>query len=414
MTSRFSDRTVFRPLEVGRSTFKGGVDAPIHRWFRLTASYGPELVRHALQRLDAGPDAWVLDPFSGAGTTAITCRHLDRSCRGFEINPLLQFVCRVSLTDPGPVSALSECLAAQGAGFRARRRELAGVPLEERPHRLPTIHNVYRWWRPDVLGDLLIIREQIEAIADPTVRDFFRLALAGALVPDLTNVTLGRLQLHFIDRTHDVIDAWQIYARHAGRMIDDVSAPRARTQAVDLADSTSPPEVDWRADVVVTSPPYPNRYSYVWNTRPHLYFFEFFTGRSEATVLDKRTIGGTWGTATAMLAKGEIAAEHPAVAAAAGETVAEIRARDNLMANYLMKYANLLSRQIRALEGLTRPGARAAYVVGNSRLKGVYVATDEILAGLFEGLGWQVSELERFRRRHSGKDLYETLVFAER
>ena len=43
-----------------------------------------------------------------------------------------------------------------------------------------------------------------------------------------------------------------------------------------------------RADRVITSPPYPNRYSYVWNTRPHLYMLQIFTKRSEGGDLDAR------------------------------------------------------------------------------------------------------------------------------
>ena len=46
----------------------------------------------------------------------------------------------------------------------------------------------------------------------------------------------------------------------------------------------------------------------------------------------------------------------------------------------------------------------------------VYVETDVLLARVFEGLdlGYKVTSIERFRRRHSGKDLFETTVYARK
>jgi hypothetical protein len=59
---------------------------------------------------------------------------------------------------------------------------------------------------------------------------------------------------------------------------------------------------------------------------------------------------------------------------------------------------------------------QVAYVVGNSCVKDVYVETDVALGKIFEGLnlGYRTKNIERFRKRNSGVDLYETIVFAER
>ena len=418
------ERVVNNKIHVSRSTFKGRLDARFHRWFRLTPSFGPELVHHVLAELGATNSSVVLDPFAGAGTTLIECKLNNLECYGFEINPFLHFVGKTSLHWIDDTGMLRQRLTRIGDAFARRQTELRAVPLEECGLPIPPIHNVYRWWRPDVLKDLLILRNVIDAQAkdEQNVRDFFRLAIAGVLVPDLTNVTLGRLQLHFIDRSTDRLDVWRTFYEHACRMIDDLEAarhlPKTRVQEIYLEDATqvSAEKHKWRADIVITSPPYPNRYSYVWNTRPHLYFFGFFTGRREAADLDKRTIGGTWGTATSVLAKGIIEPAFPVVEKVVVPVAADIRKLDNLMANYLMKYFNLLAQQIVAMDPLLKRDAQVAYVVGNSRLKGVYVETDVLLAKIFEGLGlhYTVSGIERFRRRHSGKDLFESIVYARK
>jgi hypothetical protein len=144
------------------------------------------------------------------------------------------------------------------------------------------------------------------------------------------------------------------------------------------------------------------------------YLFGFLTEAVEASNIDKRTIGGTWGTATSELLTGEIAPISDAVAGAVSKVVAEIRVSDNLMANYAMHYFNRLAQQIIELESVIAEDARIAYVVGNSWLKGCYVATDVLLAQIIDNLGlrYRVSHIHRFRRRHSGKDLYESIVYA--
>ena len=99
-----------------------------------------------------------------------------------------------------------------------------------------------------------------------------------------------------------------------------------------------------------------------------------------------------------------------------GPVVSQIRKVDNLMANYLVKYFNLLVKQTQAQHPLLARDAQLAYVVGCSRLKGVYVETDVLLGRLFEALdlGYYVTAIERFRKRHSGKDLFESIVFIRR
>ena len=120
-----------------------------------------------------------------------------------------------------------------------------------------------------------------ETFGSQSSGSFMFLCLAGVLVPDLTNVTLGRLQLHFIDRSDDNIDVLSTYRIQFDRMVADltkINEKKIKTQAeIYHIDSTNLKNLNIsdKIDFVITSPPYPNRYSYVWNTRPFLYLFDF-------------------------------------------------------------------------------------------------------------------------------------------
>lgn len=414
----------YNHLPAGKATFKAGLDSIVHRWFRLTPSFGPDLVRAMLEDLHYQPGEHVLDPFAGAGTTIIECQLQAIPSVGFEINPFLHFIGNTSLNWRLSVSELRVQLKQIQQDYEALDARIASIEdIGSFGLKLPPIHNPARWWRPDILKQLLVLKHAINTTAQSQdMQDFFLLALAAVLVPDLTNVTLGRLQLHFIDRDHDEIQVFPTFKAHVERMIHDIallhSHGLARTSHILLADALTPrqEEIGAAIDCIITSPPYPNRYSYVWNTRPYLYLLGFFDTPGEASSLDMKTIGGTWGTATSVLSKDKIEPAYPIIAEVISPLVETIRVDDNLMANYAMKYFNMLAAQIVAMDALLAPNARAAYVVGCSRLKGVYIETDLLLAKIFEGLGlgYTISRVERIRKRHSGKDLHESIVFSEK
>ena len=254
-----------QPIHVLKSTFRAGLAARIHRWFRLTPSFGPDLVHEMLGRMGAHRGQTILDPFSGAGTTAIEAQLQGFNCVGFEINPLLHFVGTTSLDWTLDPAAITEALRSVLDEFAERRALVEREQLEEKGYFIPPIHNVHRWWRDDVLRDLSVLVFCIDKVKDTKIRDFFRLSLAGVVVPDLTNVTLGKLQLHFIDRSEDTIDVLKSYRAHTERMLEDLTTVREQdglgTSQVLYQDSTdlSDLKLDRKIDHVITSPPYPNR-----------------------------------------------------------------------------------------------------------------------------------------------------------
>jgi hypothetical protein len=422
-TDSVQSKLQYDKMHVSQATFKGGMTAAVHRWFRLTPSFGPELVQEMLSEMGASSTDTVLDPFSGAGTTLIQCQLQKLASFGFEINPFLYFVADTSLNWDLGVLVLQDSLSSICNEFNAKKGSVTWENLADFGLLVPPIHNPTRWWRQDVLVQILVLKSIISTkCRQSQVRSFFMLALAGVLIPHMTNVTLGRLQLHFIDKSDAIIDVLGLFSRHASQMIEDMSILRdsnlARTARVYMANSTKLDEAltKDRASIVITSPPYPNRYSYVWNTRPYLYLFDLFSSPKEASNLDLSTIGGTWGTATSTLQKGAIKPSSPIVDHAISSIASEIRQQDNLMANYLMKYFNDLSLQLIEMEKVIKRSVKIAYVVGCSRLKGVYVETDVLLAQIIEGLGlgYKVNSVRRIRKRHSGKDLHESIVYASK
>ena len=58
-TDQMEDRVETNHFHVTRSTFLGGLSASVHRWFRLTPSFGPDLVSKALADMNTLPHSVV-------------------------------------------------------------------------------------------------------------------------------------------------------------------------------------------------------------------------------------------------------------------------------------------------------------------------------------------------------------------
>jgi len=67
-------------------TFIDNMKLPVHRWFRYSAGFSSQWVADVIDKFEKNneTEAIVLDPFSGSGTTNITCDSLNRESYGFD------------------------------------------------------------------------------------------------------------------------------------------------------------------------------------------------------------------------------------------------------------------------------------------------------------------------------------------
>lgn len=398
-------------------TFKNGLDEPAHGWFRLTPSYSPELVRHLFETLDCRGSTKVLDPFIGKGTTSIEGKRQGIPTIGVEINPVLQLASKYSLSwnvEPGDVaSSLDRVIEHCTSEIeRASNYSIEDYSFSE-DLKIPRIYNVYRWWRERVLKELLILRRHVLAEQDPVISQLFWVALTDASL-ECANIHRNHPTITFDDNHTRVIEPLGTFSTKVERIITDLASLPQNDATVSasilLGDSTRISEyVSEPITRLITSPPYPNRFSYVHQTRPQLFFMGLVDSAGDATEIDLGSIGGTWGRATSNLQRSIVEPKQD-IADILAPIVKELRPRHNLLCNYAVKYFNMIDDHIEDLATVVGEGFRGAYVVGNSRLSGVDVFTDIILARIFEGRGFRVDKMLLLRKRGGRKRLHETAV----
>src|SRR4029077_3192189 len=130
---------------------------------------------------------------------------------------------------------------------------------------------------------------------------------------------------------------------------------------------------------------------------PHLFFLDFVSDAAAIGRLETEAVGGTWGKATSILARG-IEPSNLLIDALLAPYTANINGDSRLMRSYINKYFNDMFEHARDLARVCARGGRLAYVIGNSRFFGHILPSDELLAAIFRHCGFALDRIDRMRR----------------
>lgn len=406
----------YEEVNIGDITFKSGQSESIHRWYRLTPSYSPNLVRFLIKEFDVKQHNLVFDPFSGRGTTTIECQKNGIVSLGIELNPLLQQVGNKSLFwNSDNLDLIDGYIEEIEILLNSFKEDSIQEVAERLNTRIPIIHNVFRWWKTDVLKQLIICREIIFKERYASIYNYLWLAINKAAL-DCANIHRNHPTITFDDDHRRNIDVFFEIGENLRNIKQDLFSlssdelSNSQKSSIILGNSTSNLEtqISNKIDFVITSPPYPNRYSYVHQTRPQLHFMELLDDIKQATEIDLNAVGGTWGRATSILQSKLLSV--PDEISPFLSYYDELKEKSVLMCNYATKYFIDLSNHVHSLRKAVNGDFRGAYVVGNSRLSGVEIFTEVILGKIFEQAGFFVEKIISFRKRGGKQRLYETAV----
>lgn len=168
-------------------------------------------------------------------------------------------------------------------------------------------------------------------------------------------------------------------------------------------------------DMVITSPPYPNRVSYIRELRPYMYWLDYLETSEQASELDWRTIGGTWGKATSLLAYWKSNYSLPKYVYDIADKISQADNKSSgLMANYVLKYFEDIKTHLTAVYSGLLPEGRVFYIIGNSNFYGITVPAECIYADIMSEIGFRNVKYEIVRKRNCNKQLYEFVISAQK
>ena len=259
-------------------TFKVNRHYGRHGWLRLTPAYSVKLVSEILTASDQG--IRVLDPFSGTATTPLCATYAGDIATGIEINPFLTWFGNVKLAtySPACIRDASDALSIL-ISQASRKRGKSVAP--------PPMHNVQRWWNPEELDFLCKFKAALDDITrhDCTIRDLLRVVFCR-LVINFSNAAFNHQSMSFKDKVKaypsrerqpvlfNLEPDLAYIARTEGQEVLSSAADNpSGTASVISGDSRSVSSaVSGEYDLLITSPPYPNRMSYIRELRPYMYW----------------------------------------------------------------------------------------------------------------------------------------------
>jgi SAM-dependent methyltransferase len=392
-------------------TFKANRNLGRHGWLRLTPAYGVKLVENLLSSVD--PEAIILDPFSGTATTGLVAAERGNQAFAFDINPFL-----IWLGNAKYRNYPEDCLL----NIRTRVRQALNEYKSqvEQDNWQPQIFNIERWWSSYTLKVLASLRSAlVEQFGEPRDNDEYSIVWIAfcRLIIETSSAAFNHVSMSFGKTVNHYDLEW------IEKLFLSILDFIIKTAAQNITGSAKVLEIDARnitnldnikIDKVITSPPYPNRISYIRELRPYMYWMRFIEEAKEAGELDWLAIGGTWGIATSRLNSWII--EEKTLPQNIFSTVENIKASDgknsHLLATYVLKYFHDLHLHLSSIRSILKNGAELHYVVGNSTFFGNMVDTAALLADSMRVLGYSNIHAEIVRKRNCNKALYEYCISA--
>jgi hypothetical protein len=405
-------------LRFDHLTYRGNSKDTRYGWLRLTPAFSVHLVQEFLRELPS--HARVLDPFCGTGTTALVCAEEGVQCLSTDINPFLLWLseAKCAAYSKEDVETAQFVAGIVSAALRGQGTKAFWAP---------PLHQIEKWWEPPIL-DLLgraraTIEEQSECIPHGATT-LLKIAFCRTMI-ELAKVSFGHQSMSFkkttptllldlnLDATEAVVAKWNQSIRSI------VSAARTELAAQPLFIRCDARRLGAELphdffDCVITSPPYPNRMSYIRELRPYMYWLGYLSNGRDAGELDWEAIGGTWGCATSNLMKWTPPQGITVPYRGFPSILSRVAESSPLLSRYVHKYFCDMALHVESLSKVVRSGAVIHYVIGNSKFYDVLLPAEAILASLFTNSGFGETRVHVIRKRTSKKELFEYVVSARK
>jgi SAM-dependent methyltransferase len=258
----------------------------VHALHPYPTRFSPDLPARLIEVLSA-PHQTVLDPFCGSGTTIIEALRLKRHAIGVDLSPLAVLISRAKCA-----SVRKEDRIAIESTIAFARSLVSGFTSsvafsDEEPTRLRSqltdycsrlglhgslqvldpaaLQEMASWFSPVAMSELFLIRAAIDQCPIATAKDLLLVSLSSVIVPlSFQSSDTRRVRIDRRVAPNETVDRWIGKLRQNLDLLGrQDQSPRWASAEIHQGDARNlgflAPSI---ADLVVTSPPYPNTYDY--------------------------------------------------------------------------------------------------------------------------------------------------------
>jgi len=386
------------------STFADNMRLPVHRWFRYSAGFSAQWVESVIRNRGPSVRTHVLDPFAGSGTTLLASEALGVHSIGIEAHPFIVRVARAKLawrSDP-------EAYLYRVKAMRTLAAEMT-PGLDKYP---PLIRKCYD---DGSLLKLDMLRQACDHLYD---------ASPAAELSWLTLVSIlrvvspvGTAQWQYVlpkKQKRSVREVYRAFDECCQVFYQDMLCGQtiegARGEIIQADARTCQGVEDGWADLVITSPPYPNNYDYADATRLEMSFMGEIESwgdlqrkvrshliRSCSQHVPERSVD-----LNAVISAPELSSIKSELAEVCRQLGAVRMTRGGRKTYHLMVacYFRDLARTWQALRRVCSSPSEVCFVIGDSAPYGIYVPVVPWLGQLAISVGFRSYEFEKTRDRN--------------
>ena len=341
----------------------------------------PQIARELLNRYGL-PYGWVLDPYCGTGTSLVEASMFGMNSVGCDINPLVRLIATAKTT---PICLEGLVHYSQDLRCLISEIEFSGyMPSAS----IPDVLNLDYWFSDDVTRHLSFLRNYIMTIRDEPIRNFFWVVFSET-VRECSYTRNSEFKLYRMPPQKlatfepDVFKVFQDKLIRNQVGLEDYLRNRKDVEILVSSRNTANrelPEIQPSEgfDMIITSPPYGDSQTTVAYGQFSRLSADWI-GLHDSRRVDRISMGGS---------KKKSRLCDPSV----GPAIAEIGAIDKKRASQVEAFYIDLERSIISIVPLLAKGSTVCYVVGNRRVKGVTLPTDEFIISAFGKHGFSHKE----------------------
>lgn len=382
-----------------------------HYLFRYPAKFHPAVAQKLIDEFSEIGDT-VLDPFCGSGTLIVEAIAKGRSAIGIDIDPVAAFVTSVKVHRFEPkslrrsASVVNDHLVQlmrsdqeykrrifQDIGATQYDKTVADEDLD-----VPSIPNLFHWFRRYVIVDLARIKRTIQQAAIPQTHKNLLILCFAATIRNSSNadpvpvsgleVTSHMKQLDALGR---MINPFILFKRNVDRSLraterySSLVGPGQVARVINGDARRTARYFKQPVDTVITSPPYYAAVDYYRRHQLEMYWLDLTNSHEERLLLKPKYIGRPTVSRASLDGRGSL--EMGPIATAWEMSMREASARQaNSFRDYLLSLRSVFDQLAKVLSAQ----GRAVFVVGHSSWNSKKIPTSR----LFEEAADELFELQ--------------------
>lgn len=377
---------------------------PVHRWFRFSAGFSAAWAASVIRSEQQRGEVRVFDPFTGSGTTLIASEDCGAQAYGTEAHPFIARIASAKLARRSDPNA-----------FKAKTAKILETAISTEVPTLEYPPLIAKCYTEDAVQDLARLSL---AVKNSTGKDPASQLAWLAFVAILRQCShAGTAQWQYVlprKSKRKVIAPFDAYAAMCRTIEADMkvsakcTGPAAHLVHGDARTCEGVPS--GCANLVVTSPPYPNNYDYADATRLEMSFLQEIKGwgdlqdtvRQHLVRSCTQHVPERAANLDAILAEPILAPIADELATVTRE-LAKVRLTKGGKKTYHLMVACYfldLAYVWRALRRVCESPSRVCFVIGDSAPYGVYVPVIEWLGKLAKAEGFGSYTFDRTRDRN--------------